>query len=62
LTGYETATTVDTLAAAYAEVGDFENAEHWSVKTLELTSDATKRGEFNKRLENYRSGKPWRMQ
>jgi eukaryotic-like serine/threonine-protein kinase len=62
LTGYETATTVDTLAAAYAEVGDFENAVRWSVKTLELTSDAAKRSEFKRRLENYRQGQPWRMQ
>jgi tetratricopeptide (TPR) repeat protein len=61
VTGYETATTLDTLAAAYAETGDFGNAVHWSENAIKLTSDERRRVEFAVRLKSYRLGKPWRM-
>ena len=61
VTGYETATTVDTLAAAYAETGDFKNAAKWAETALKLTSDEARRRDFEKRLETYRRGEPWRM-
>ena len=36
-TGYETPHILSTLAAAYAETGDFENAAKWSQKAVELS-------------------------
>lgn len=60
LTDYKAVTCLDTLAAAYAQLGDFESAVKWSNKTVQLTTDDAKRGKFEQRLETYRSGKPWR--
>ncbi len=60
LTDYRVATCVNTLAAAYAEVGDFDSAVNWSEKTIELTTDDARREKFTQRLESYRSRKPWR--
>ena len=37
LTGYETPHILSTLAAAYAETGDFENANKWSQKAVETS-------------------------
>jgi serine/threonine protein kinase/Tfp pilus assembly protein PilF len=60
LTGYKTPTCLDTLAAAYAETGQFEAAVKWSERTIELTKDDARREKFTQRLEQYRAGKPWR--
>jgi len=38
--GYETPHILSTLAAAYAETGDFENAAKWSQKAVELAQKA----------------------
>ena len=50
---------LDTLAAAYAEAGDFEQAVRWQSKASELASDV-ERPSYEMRLEMYRGGKPWR--
>ena len=45
-TKYETPHILSTLAAAYAETGDFENAAKWSQKAVELSQkdvDAARR-------------------
>ena len=59
LTEYKQDYILSTLAAAYAESGDFETAEKWSAKAVELAtkqhSDALK-----KELESYKARKPWR--
>jgi tetratricopeptide (TPR) repeat protein len=74
LTGYETPHILSTLAAAYAESGDFENAKKWSAKAVELSQkgvDAATTDEERKRLEadhvqlkkelaSYEEGKPTR--
>jgi tetratricopeptide (TPR) repeat protein len=52
---------LDTLAAAYAEVGDFDEAMTWQKKALEddqLEREA--RADYQKRLKSYEQKKPWR--
>jgi Flp pilus assembly protein TadD len=60
LTAYQNAADVDTLAAAYAETGDFDNAVKWETKyltSLSLTpSDAT---DGQTRLALYQAKKPY---
>ena len=43
-TNYETPHILSTLAAAYAETGDFENAKKWSAKAVELSQKARRSG------------------
>jgi tetratricopeptide (TPR) repeat protein len=49
---------LDTLAAAYARVGDFENAVKWQEKACE-SSKLAGTSEFQQRLNLYRERKPW---
>ncbi len=55
---------MDTLAAAYAEAGEFEDAVQTQEEVLTLLrkrGDAHNlMGEASRRLEFYRAGKPWR--
>ncbi|MGD9635098.1 MAG: tetratricopeptide repeat protein [Pirellulales bacterium] len=51
---------LSTLAAAYAETGDFENAQKWSAKAVELGENDEAREQLGKELESYKAGKPWR--
>jgi tetratricopeptide (TPR) repeat protein len=61
LTGWKNASYFDTLAAAYAEVGDFRNAVSWETQALQrLESDDDRRPEYNERLDLYKRGKPFR--
>ncbi len=53
---------MDTLAAAYAENGDFEKAREWQVKAIDLTPDKDKKREFQSRLELYKQKKPYRQE
>ncbi len=61
VTEYKEAHILSTLAAAYAETGDFENAVKWSRKAVEL---GTPEGEVDQQLQNeldsYLEKKPWR--
>jgi tetratricopeptide (TPR) repeat protein len=59
LSGWMDADDIDTLAAAYAEVGDFENAIKWQEKALER-SPPTDRDEFQGRLALFKSHTPYR--
>ena len=59
LTDYKQAHILSTLAAAYAETGDFESAKKWSEKAVEI-GDEEHREALRKELESYRAGKPWR--
>lgn len=59
VTGYKQAHILSTLAAAYAETGDFDTAIEWSKKSVELGSKQLK-GQLTKELESYQAQKPWR--
>jgi tetratricopeptide (TPR) repeat protein len=59
VTEYKQAHILSTLAASYAETGDFENAITWSQKAVELGGDQTK-DQLAKELESYQQKKPWR--
>jgi len=59
LTDYKTPHILSTLAAAYAETGDFETAKKWSAKSIELEQGEIKE-QLEKELESYQEGKPWR--
>jgi tetratricopeptide (TPR) repeat protein len=59
LTSWKDSKTLGTLAAAYAELGDFANAVKWGEKSLELASEARKQ-RATERLDLYRANKPFR--
>lgn len=62
LTEYKAAHILSTLAAAYAETGDFEKAREWSGKAVELgTADSNDQlDQLKKELDGYKENKPWR--
>jgi tetratricopeptide (TPR) repeat protein len=51
---------LDTLAAAYAEVGSFDEAVRWQEKAVKQVP-IQQQDELQKRLELYRQGKPYRQ-
>lgn len=59
LTSYQQAHILSTLAAAYAECGDFATARKWSEKSIELADDSIK-DEYRKELASYEKDEPWR--
>ncbi len=60
LTDYKEHLYVAALAAAYAEVGDFRKAIECQKKAIELSDNETKEN-YQKHLEAYKQGKPWRQ-
>jgi len=59
LSNYQLGATLDTLAAAYAEEGQYDTAIKWQKKLIELTPLAG-RGKMQTRLELYKTRKPYR--
>lgn len=59
LTSWEEPEYLDTLAAAYAEAGEFNEAVQWAEKAVELAPDDEARDRYRKGLELYRAGKPF---
>jgi len=59
LTQWENYATIDTLAAAHAEVGNYDEAVRWQKKALELAPPASKK-RMADRLALYHSHKPYR--
>jgi tetratricopeptide (TPR) repeat protein len=59
LTEYKMPHILSTLAAAYAEAGDFETARKWSAKACELGEGEMKQ-QLGEELESYKQEKPWR--
>lgn len=59
LTDWRSSGYLETLAAAYAEYGDFENAVKWQKKAIELAGENPQE-DLNSRLHVYKKGKPYR--
>ena len=59
VTEYKQAHILSTLAAGYAETGDFDTAISWSKKAVDLGAEQLK-GQLTKELESYQAHKPWR--
>ncbi len=62
LTDYNLPHILSTLAAGYAEVGNFEEAIKWASKAVELGTETENEqlDQLQKELESYKQGKPWR--
>ena len=63
LTDWKMARYVGTLAAAYAETGDFDSAVKQQKKAIDLLTEEEEelRADFEERLKLYQSGKPYRQ-
>jgi len=59
LTQWNDARCIDTLAAAYAETGDFDAAVKWQQKAVDLSPEESK-ADHRTRLKWYKSGQPLR--
>jgi len=58
LTNWKNGDYLDTLAAAYAETGDFKAAVKWETKAHEFFSESNKK-KYRYLLELYKAGKPY---
>lgn len=61
-TGWDEAKSIDTLAAAYAELGNYSEAVVWQQRAIDLagSSDKDFQQQLQQRLELYRKGLPYR--
>ncbi len=60
LTRYRQPGVLGTLAAAYAENGQFEKATQWAEKALQAITEQTQREQLDSQLATYRRKQPWR--
>lgn len=58
-TAWKNSEYIDTLAAAYAEAGDFDKAIEWQQKGMDL-APANEKADYESRLKLYREKKPYR--
>jgi tetratricopeptide (TPR) repeat protein len=59
LTEWKDVNTLDTLAAACAEAGDFAAAMKWIEQAIGLLSDEKAKADYSKRLDLYKARKPY---
>ena len=63
LSNWESSDIVDTLAAAYAEVGDFDRAVKYQMQAISMSGTyGPERRKMQERLELYRQHKPYRKE
>jgi tetratricopeptide (TPR) repeat protein len=62
LTEWKNAYTLGTLAAAFAELGDFAKAVEWQEKANRLYADPAERAKGEARLKLYQNHKPYRLE
>jgi tetratricopeptide (TPR) repeat protein len=60
LSEWKNAYRLETLAAAYAEAGDFDKAVEWQEKAIKFYADADARKKGEERLRLYKDKKPFR--
>jgi tetratricopeptide (TPR) repeat protein len=60
LTNWKAAGCLDTLAAAYAQAGDFERARRWQTEAIDLVAVEKDKTELRARLELYERNEPYR--
>ncbi len=60
LAGWQSGDCLETLAAAYAESGDFANAIKWEEKAIEITAAEAGKQEMRSHLALFKDGKPYR--
>ncbi len=60
LSGFASAAILDTLAAAHAEAGDFQEAIRWQQQAIATNTDASLNPELAQRLAMYEAGHPYR--
>ena len=60
ITNWNQSFPLDTLAAAYAETGDFDSATKWQTKANALSRDAEEKATGEVRLKLYQERKPYR--
>jgi tetratricopeptide (TPR) repeat protein len=60
LTRWKEAYCIETLAAAYAETGDFSTAVKWQLKAIDLETNAKEKEDYRARLKLFQDQKPYR--
>ena len=60
LTGWGYSIYLDTLATAYAAVGDFDAAVKWQLKAIEFLENPSELEDYRSRLKLYEEKKPYR--
>jgi hypothetical protein len=61
LTEWKVAAYLDTLSAAYAEAGEFDEAVKCQTKAVKLLTDEKEKADYSTRLKLYQEKKPYRQ-